>query len=209
MKRRLPSIHDLVARAQAGDDEAFEILVRRFESRIRSWVRRLAPRGAAGQDLHQECLLAFHEAVKTHIPERGQFHYLAYLCVWRRACDLWKARRRDPLASWHSLDELVEVSRDPDLPDDERYVPLIEVIGGAEAGPESAMVAYEDLEEAEELVYRRLRELTPLEAEVFSGYLTGASRSDLSRRLGVTLKSVENARQRAVKKLGRFFSPAG
>ena len=48
-----------VAQAQAGDTDAFILLIKRYERPLLYYLRRLVPKGDSALDLHQEIWISF------------------------------------------------------------------------------------------------------------------------------------------------------
>lgn len=100
----------LVRLARAGSDLAFDVLLRRYERRLRAWIRRRDP------DLLQEARLGFLQAVRTW---DGAVAFAAFA----RACALGAVRQAVEVPEV----ELVSLSTPVRLRDGE-VVPLEELL---------------------------------------------------------------------------------
>ncbi len=85
---------ELVARAQKGDARAFELLVRKYQSRIVSLAERLVG-DADAQDVAQESFLKAHRALKGFKGD-AQFFTWLYRITVNTAKNYLVARRRRP-----------------------------------------------------------------------------------------------------------------
>jgi len=91
---RTPDDDELVARAAAGHDAAFEQLVARWGGRVRDYLLHLVGDAAAADDLLQEVLVALHRRAATR--DRMQPFAVWLFCVARHAA-LSHQRKR---AAW-------------------------------------------------------------------------------------------------------------
>jgi RNA polymerase sigma-70 factor (ECF subfamily) len=84
---------DLVARAVAGDAAAFDALVRRHQSAVRGFLRRLTARDhALADDLAQETF--WHAFARKHQFVAGSFLSWLYAIAWSRFLMDKRARKR-------------------------------------------------------------------------------------------------------------------
>ncbi|HWO89928.1 MAG TPA: sigma-70 family RNA polymerase sigma factor [Gemmatimonadales bacterium] len=62
------SDHDLAVRARDGDDEAYAVLMRRYESRVRHLITAIVRKPDAAEDLTQEAFFRAHTKLDTYRP---------------------------------------------------------------------------------------------------------------------------------------------
>lgn len=96
---------DLLQRAQAGDDEAFGLLVARLEAPIRRFVWRLIGSSDAEDDIVQDVFIAFYKHLRRLDPAQGLRPYL-FRMVRNRTYD--ELRRRGRYETFSLDDEPVE-----------------------------------------------------------------------------------------------------
>ena len=88
-----PSDEELVARVVAAEDSAaFEALVRRYQSRVRNWLRQLTRDAAHADDLAQETFIRAWQRMQT-FEARGKF--VSWVMKIAFNCFLQARRRRD------------------------------------------------------------------------------------------------------------------
>ena len=134
-------------------------------------------------DFVQEAMLALLSAVYTFAPDKNaSFKTYAGVCIHNRlrsVCKAQAAQKHRPLNSYVPLDEL-------------------ELPGGAD--PEGQLISEE---EANDLNRFFTTALSPLEKKVLLCRLKGLSYSEISEKLQITEKSIDNALQRVRTKLKR------
>jgi len=84
---RLPSDTDLMTAIQAGDNTALETLFHRYQSLLRSAVRRIVNDDASAQDVVQECLLEMWQHAANYSPAKGAPLSWLVTLARRRAID--------------------------------------------------------------------------------------------------------------------------
>ena len=187
---------DLVAAAQGGDGDAFELLVQRYRRFVRSRSRGYFLVGGDRDDLAQEALIGFYKAVRDFRPEEGaSFRSFAELCITRQLITAIKAAAR----MMHTpLNQAVSISRPrgdegDDTPDEEQLGPA-----PAHADPLEQLVAREELTATHAAL---AASLSPLEVEVLSRFVAGASYETIAAEVDRHTKAVDNALQRVKRKV--------
>ena len=156
----------------------------RLVSRI---VRQFFLRGGDRDDLYQEGMIGLLKAIRSYDPARSDnFEAYASLCIRRQ---LYDAVRRDASLSRREEDVLRRMAPDPSL------------TGGQD--PETQCLANETETEIKAALQGLL---SAFETSVLDPYLAGYSVSEISRTLGRSPKSVENAILRIRRKLARYLS---
>ena len=168
-----------IAQAAAGDQEAFALLVHRMMPLIHAQVHSCRCVGTEDEDLAQEALMGLLAAVRTYRPDGGaSFTTYATACIRHRLLSV--ARRYGPRA-----DREQSLEDSPELPD-----PTVD--------PALLLM---DKEELDGLLHRLRTRLTETEYRVLLLRLGDCSYAEIATRLGVTVKSVDNAVQRMRRKL--------
>lgn len=173
----------LAEKVRGGDNEAFGVLSNRYGGLIRSIAERYSAAGLDRNDFSQEGLLGLLWACKAFDSEKNaSFKNFASICINRRFLSLVRkdmSKKTIPKEKLLSIEDL-EISDENTL------------------NPEILMLQKEQAEDFDKLLKSRL---SPLEQKVLRLYLSGMTYSDISKRLSVSLKSVDNALQRIRKKL--------
>ena len=173
----------LAEKVRRGDNEAFGVLSNRYGGLIRSIAERYSAAGLDRNDFSQEGLLGLLWACKAFDSEKNaSFKNFASICINRRFLSLVRkdmSKKAIPKEKLLSIEDL-EISDENTL------------------NPEILMLQKEQAEDFDKLLKSRL---SPLEQKVLRLYLSGMTYSDISKKLSVSLKSVDNALQRIRKKL--------
>ena len=177
----------LAVLSKNGDEAAFNELVMRYLGKITSIARKYSAQGYEQNDFVQEGLMGLLYAVKTYDPDGGMsFKSYVSLVAERRFISIIRRQNTQksvPLSAIVELDtldsEVVDLSRSP-----EEQIMLKEQI---------------------DLAMQQLRGiLSTRELEVFLLYTEGLSYNTIAEKLGVSEKSVDNALQRAKKKIQKL-----
>jgi RNA polymerase sporulation-specific sigma factor len=180
----------LVHAARAGNELAFQRLLRRHQPLLNAHARRYFLPGADDDDVAQEARIGFGKAVRGYRPDAGaSFRTFAAMCVTRQlASALTAARRRKHLA-------LSEACRGEDA---ER---AWERMPDRADGPAQRALARERRDE----LAAAGASLSALERAVLARALVGWSVGEAADQLGVSPKSADNALQRARRKVGDWY----
>lgn len=168
-----------------GDDNAFNELAIRYLNKIRFIARKYSAQGYEQNDFVQEGLMALLYACKTYNAHGGSsFGNFVSLIVERRFISIFRSsqsKKAVPDAMLVRIDGIGEELTD--------YV----------ATPEEQLVYKEQLGQ----VLKRLHALlSAREYEVLMLFASGLSYSKISQQLNISEKSVDNALQRARRKVG-------
>ncbi|MBQ3952824.1 MAG: sigma-70 family RNA polymerase sigma factor, partial [Ruminococcus sp.] len=168
-----------------GDDNAFNELAIRYLNKIRFIARKYSAQGYEQNDFVQEGLMALLYACKTYDAHGGSsFGNFVSLIVERRFISIFRSsqsKKAVPDAMLVRIDGIGEELTD--------YV----------ATPEEQLVYKEQLGQ----VLKRLHALlSAREYEVLMLFASGLSYSKISQQLNISEKSVDNALQRARRKVG-------
>lgn len=168
-----------------GDDNAFNELAIRYLNKIRFIARKYSAQGYEQNDFVQEGLMALLYACKTYDVHGGSsFGNFVSLIVERRFISIFRSsqsKKAVPDAMLVRIDGIGEELTD--------YA----------ATPEEQLVYKEQLGQ----VLKRLHALlSAREYEVLMLFASGLSYSKISQQLNISEKSVDNALQRARRKVG-------
>jgi RNA polymerase sporulation-specific sigma factor len=188
----------LVLRAR-GDAVAMDWLMDKYKSFVHVKARGYFLMGADREDLCQEGMIGLYKAVRDFKPEKSNFRAFAEMCVVRQIITAIKTATRQ---KHHFLNHAVSV--DKPLDGEERT--LLDVL------PDSAgidpLLQLERREVSEDVRKRILAVLSDLEQEVLTHYLSGRSYAEIGLEMQRGVKSIDNALQRAKRKIGESIASA-
>ena len=192
------SDEELVKEARNGDFTSVEILLKKYTPLVVSSCKDKFLPGAGEDDLFQEAFIAVSDAIKEFDESQDMcFAGFVSVCVKRRIANALKIANRkkhSPLNTYVSLSEKVG---DDDGNSYEEELP--ESSGSLEnMTPEEILIKNE---EEQLLALKLTKVLTNLELNVLLSIIDGFSYAETAKRLGVSEKSVDNARQRIKNKL--------
>jgi RNA polymerase sporulation-specific sigma factor len=181
-----PSDEALAARAATGDDRALRELFRRYRSRLHRMAGRYFLHGGDRDDLVQESMIALYKAISDFDPGRGvPFAPFADLCVQRQLISAVRAATRLKHAVLAEATELTEYAE-------------ATCRTGYTGDPARSVLARETLGELKGFLDS---ELSGLERGALWLHLDGVSLKDSADRLCTRSKAVDNALQRARRKM--------
>lgn len=179
--------------ARDSDPRIYLVLLRRYHWLAAALAAKAAVRRADQEDFAQEGLMALWAAIESFSPDYGaSFRTFAAVCIRRRIATAAHAADHAVSSIGGSLD-------DPELRSEE-------LLADEAASPELQLLAKE---RAEELYHLLTDVLSRQEREIFCLQICGFSYGEIAGRLGISKKSVENALQRARRKLRAVRSGGG
>ncbi len=186
----------LVARVRAGDEGALAELLSRYRAFARHRARPYFLAGADRDDVVQEALIGLYEAVRDDDAGREvSFRAFAEVCVTRQVVSAVRAATRHKHGP---LNDYVSFSRPLAVEDDgERCVADV-LPSAAQHDPAELLVAADRLRALQAHVDEVLSDL---ETEVLRLWVEGRSYQQIAERLHRRVKTVDNALQRAKRKL--------
>ncbi|MGI6403063.1 MAG: sigma-70 family RNA polymerase sigma factor [Oscillospiraceae bacterium] len=173
---------ELALLVQKGDTDAFSVLSYRYDAALKGRAGRyVGIAGVEAEDFFQEGLIALYRAARGYNPNgKARFRTYAVACINNSMTTAIKLHMRQQnckkLLSIQQLDEAI-MSQQP---------------------MEHFLLDQEDLSP---LIDRIQSRLSKLERQVLHHYLTGHSYQQISRVLGTSPKTVDNALQRVRRKL--------
>lgn len=190
---------ELVKRAQDGDCDAEEYLIRKFKKMVKIKARPYFIAGADRDDIVQEGMIGLFKAIRDYSDKKhASFETFAGLCISRQIITAIKTAGRQKHTPLNT------------------YISLSQPIFGDAAGETFGETLYSDscsdpearllLKEVVDYVGLNGREIfSEMELRVWCEYLRGNSCRDISKILGKSPKSVENAIQRTKRKLETYL----
>ena len=174
---------ELAVLAASGDDESMALLISAITPIAKAKGYALADARVAGDDLTQEGMLGFLEAVRSFNPQKGSFKAYAETCINNRILSAVRASYNNKNAA---------LSKALPLEDSENE------ISGDESDPAKVLSSKDGFEHITGLINSNL---SGFEKQVITLRFLGLSYSEISLRLGCSDKAVDNALQRIRKKM--------
>ena len=188
--------YELVSQAQELNEDAINILCEKYrpliQKKCRKYIKYLKNKGLELEDLYQECILAFNDAI-TNFNELDDVSFYTFqnLCIDRKlVSELVKHNREKNKI----LNEAVPL----EIYEKGKEVNLEDLIQDNKPNPELGIVQEEDLNL---LIDNVLGELTDLEEFVFKLKIEGFNYKEISDILDKDEKSIDNAIQRIKQKM--------
>lgn len=167
--------------AKGGDEQAGDVLIRRYKGLVIKVCRSYFIVGAETDDLVQEGMIGLYKSILKYSEEKSKFITFAYQCVRNSVLDAIKTARRDknkPLLDYEGLDKVC-------CADNYRIDENAEKL------------------EIEELVEQARHILTEREKKVFDSFLNGYKTSEIAEMLNMSAKAVDNAIYRIKRKIAK------
>ena len=188
------SDEELCARAAAGEREAEEALVKRYNRLVRQITRPYFLAGGDSDDLIQEGMLGLMKAVREFDRSKeASFRTFAEVCIRNRVYSVLRAAAREKHSPLNH-----SISIETPFFESNSYT----AINGhdAQENPEDLMIRREN--RSHDLL-RINQQLSALEGRVLSLFLDGLTYAEIAQVLHKPPKSVENAVQRIRRKAAR------
>lgn len=187
----------IIREAQKGDNQAVNLLIQRNMDIVYAKARYFFIKGLDREDVIQEGLVGLYKAIRDYREDRSaSFRGFAQLCIHRQLVSAIKRANRQkhiPLNSSTSIDRSIDFN--------EGSRSYKEIMPNSDKNLEDKYIYKEQLK----ILFKVLDEtLTNLEKEVFIQYLENKSYQEISKNLQVNIKTVDNALQRARKKIEKI-----
>lgn len=188
-------VEEIIKQAQAGDKRAIEFLIDQNMDIVYAKAKYFFIKGLDKDDVIQEGRVGLYKAIRDYKGDRrASFRGFSQLCVHRQLVSAIKKANRQkhiPLNTSTSLDKTIDY-------DDSRGRSFNEILPDKDKNLEEDFIYREVLK----VIFNDIeKELTELELEVFFQYLDNKSYKEISEYLKVNIKTVDNALQRARKKI--------
>ena len=192
---------EVIEAAKAGDEAAMEYLLEKYQGLLGHICEKYFLRDGERDDLMQEVMIGFVQAVHDYNPESGkQFKNFAFLCVKR---ELDSCVKRSNRKKHMILNEAVPINytngEDEEIAENEALLMERDKSGNI-ITPENLMIEKESCVETSSVLADIL---SKLEYKVLIMRLMGYSYNEITLLLQLENKSVDNAMQRIRKKLSK------
>jgi len=197
---RLSKLEDeqVVEFARAGNARATEYLLRKYSGFVEGKARSYFLAGAEQDDVVQEGMIGLYKAIRDFRADKpAHFRSFVELCVTRQIITAVKSASRNKHAL---LSESLSLDRPLD-DDSQSGGCLLDLVADSRvANPERVLMERRALRRFHS---RMAGDLSPLERRALSGYLHGESYQLMACALKRPVKTIDNALQRAKRKVGR------
>lgn len=193
------STEQLVVRVKDGDQLAAYVLIQRFGGFATHLAHTYFIPGGEFEDLRQEALGGLVKAIRDYDADTGvPFDPFASLCMQRNVITAIKAATR---AKHGPLNDSLRGGVD----DDGEEFDVVELVPAPDTDPLDRILGLEQVALTTRVVWTQM---SRLERQVTLGLLNDESYEDVAARLGVDLKTIDNAIQRARVKVADAFEDA-
>ena len=175
---------DLAKKAQLGDKQAEEELIKRYSGLVRQITKPYFLTDGDEDDLLQEGNIGLMGAISAY-NGKSSFKTFATLCIRRNVDTAIKRSTSDknkPLFDYLSLTNGGEEEPDPSI-----------MVDPNAKSPEAEIIANESQSELFETLKKTLSDL---EEKIFELYIKGFSYKEIGKKLNITAKTVDNALKR-------------
>ncbi|MHB1002177.1 MAG: RNA polymerase sporulation sigma factor SigH [Armatimonadota bacterium] len=190
---------DIVFFAKQGNKRAVEFLLNKYKNIVEGKARSYFLAGADHEDVVQEGMIGLYKAIRDFRTDKlAGFRAFAEICITRQIITAVKTATRQkhtPLNRYVSLHRPVT--------DGDSEAVLIDVLPDAcMVDPEKAML---DSDAHRNMNISINTELSSLECQVIHYYMDGLSYQEMAGLLSCRTKAVDNALQRAKRKIGEIM----
>lgn len=189
------SDNDLVLKAQAGDLEAEETLMRKYKETVRIKAKMYYMAGADEDDVVQEGMIGLLKAIRQYDADKeASFGTFAGICITSQIISAIRSADRD---KHKALNTSISLSDPLKYENDEITVEDTLKTDTAE-NPETLLIMQDVVDY---ILHNGDNIFSDFEMEVLNEVLKGKSHEEIASRLGKNLKSIDNAMQRIKKKI--------
>lgn len=178
--------YELIEKARGGDSDATDALLRLYKDKVKKVARGYFLIGGDLDDLAQEGMLGLFKAIGTFDKSRSEdFEAYAMMCVNREIINFVRKNNTYKNKTLNAA------------------LPLESAAMNADAlSPESVVIGKEQDVLLDGIIDKNL---SKLEKKVVSAFTDGFSYDEIAEKNGITVKSVDNALQRARAKLAKYL----
>lgn len=188
--------------AKKGDILAINYIFEKYKPIILHRIGTYFMKGSEAEDMIQEGFIGLFHAIKNFDESQGKvFGAFAKVCIRRQMISAVRSSTRQ---KHKILNDSISINGIGDEESNEQGVAaLVYQNVVVNTNPEEIVLQMESVEQITEIIQK---ELTPLEEQVLNLHLKGNSYEDISKALDKNYKSIDNAVQRARKKLDKLLN---
>lgn len=176
----------LITRYREGDESACTALLARYANLINRRIAHVGVVGEDSDDLRQEAYMGLMGAIRSYNPQKGgSFSGYAARCIGNRLKNLFAGASTHKAKLYRQTVSIDDIENEP-------------LRSQGDLNPESIFLNKEAYGELKRLMGELLSDF---EKDVLFAYLSGCDYKDIAAKLRSSQKSVDNALQRARRKL--------
>ena len=192
-KNNILTDEEILKMAAEGSNSAYEFMLLKYRNLVKTIARKYYIAGADNEDVIQEGTIGLFKAIRDFDDEGGSsFGTFARLCIERQIQTAVSGANRD---KHKILNESVPLDS---AVGSEEAIAAESIPAGPKDDPEDLTLMRESISAIIELSEKVL---SPLEARVFRGLMSGKDYKDIASDLGKSPKSIDNAIQRIRRKI--------
>lgn len=187
----------LIEKAKQGDESSLDFLMKKYKHMASKVARSYFLLGAEHEDLVQEAMTGLFKAYKNYNSNLGAtFSTFAHTCITRSVQDAVKSANSKKNSFLNNSVSLTNQGAIIINNEEDKEINLI--IPSTGLSPDEKLIESEKLAEIKEKIKSSL---SKLEQQVLMLYLNGDSYLEITHKLNINYKSIDNALSRARQKL--------
>ncbi|MBQ3422235.1 MAG: sigma-70 family RNA polymerase sigma factor [Romboutsia sp.] len=195
----IKNISNVILNAKSGDESAYLHLINILKPSMLSISKQYYLPKCESEDLYQVCLIGLYKGILSFKSElsTNPIQFLK-ICIKREIFDLIKSATRKKHTSLNDSISMETVLYSNDNSD----FTLYDTLSTNSDFLDDILLQKENLKNIKD----NINKLTKIEKDIFSLYWDGFSQQEISTSLNLTKKQVDNALQRAKKKMRSFMT---
>ncbi len=186
---------ELAAMAQRGDIDAEEALMRRYKETVRIKSKMYYMAGADEDDVIQEGMIGLLKAIRRFDADReAGFATFAGLCITRQIISAIRAAERDKHKALNT-----SVSLSNPVKNEDGDMTIADTLKTNDIGNPEELLVFKDI--AYYILHNEDKMFSGFETQVLNEFLRENDFEKLSKKLGKSVKSIDNAMQRVKRKI--------
>lgn len=186
---------ELAVMAQGGDISAEEVLMRKYKETVRIKSKMYYMAGADEDDIVQEGMIGLLKAIRQFDPEReASFGTFAGICITRQIISAIRAAGRDKHKALNT-----SVSLSNPVIDDEDDITIADTLKTNVVENPEELLVFKDI--AYYILHNGENVFSSFEMQVLNEFLKENDFEKISKKLGKSIKSIDNAMQRVKRKV--------
>ncbi len=190
---------ELALMAQGGNLDAEETLMRKYKGTVKVKANMYYMVGADEDDIVQEGMIGLLKAIRQYDPDKeAAFGTFASICITRQIISAIRSADRDKHKALNTY-----VSLNDPLKSESGEITLEETLKNNTAENPETLLVIKDV--VNYILHNGENIFSDLEMEVVNEVIKGRDYEKIAKKLGKNIKSVDNAMQRAKKKIIEYL----
>ena len=193
------SDNELAAMAQMGNLDAEEALMRKYKEAVRRKAKMYYMAGADEDDIVQEGMIGLLKAIRQYDRDKeAAFGTFASICITRQIISAIRSAGRDRHKALNT-----SVSLNNPVKHENEDITIADTLRTDAAGNPEELLVIKDL--ADYIVHNGDNVFSDFEMQVLNEIIKGNDYEAIAKKLGKNSKSIDNAMQRAKKKIVNYL----